>query len=190
MRASPWRTNARLTRRQRLVAALVVGALIAGFAIAYPLLVPARMIAGRAEVVDGDTLRIDDERIRLLGLDAPELAQDCSDANGAPWACGEEARAFVISRVAHRTVSCQSRRRDTYGRALAKCDAGEGDLGAMIVAAGWAVPEFDYGGEGASAQSAKLGIWSGSFMSPAEWRREHGQGNSGFWDWITSWLPR
>ena len=152
------------------------------------MLTPPTLISGRAEVVDGDTLRIADRRIRLLGLDAPELSQSCTDATGAAWDCGREARSFVVNLVSGQTVSCRSLRRDSYGRSLAKCDSGGSDLGAQIVAAGWAVPEDGYFDEANTARTAKRGIWSGTFVAPAEWRHRDSNPWSIVWSWITSWF--
>jgi endonuclease YncB( thermonuclease family) len=184
MPRSPWRQNPRIPRRYGVVAGLAVAALLAMAA----LLIPPTLISGRAEVVDGDTLRIGHERIRLTGLDAPELAQTCTDANGGSWDCGREAKAFVVSLVAGRTVTCSSARRDVYGRPLAKCDSGAGDLGAQIVDAGWAVADFGYFSEASDARLAKRGIWSGSFIAPADWRRMKSGGWPDLWGWITSWF--
>ena len=41
-------------------------------------------IIGRASVIDGDTLEIHGERIRILDIDAPESRQTCEDQDGAP----------------------------------------------------------------------------------------------------------
>jgi len=184
MPRSPWGQKAGLSPWSGAVAlAAGVGALALASG-----LVPPTTIAGPAEVVDGDTLRIRSERVRLVGLDAPELSQTCTDADNVSWACGRQARSFVVSLVSGRTVTCSGSRRDTYGRALAKCDSGSGDLGSQIVAAGWAVSDVGYLDEANAARAAKRGIWSGSFVSPAQWRR----GESGTWldpwGWITSWF--
>jgi len=52
---------------------------------------PAAAIVGIAWVIDGDTIAISGTHIRLEGVDAPELAQTCTDAASKAWACGRAA---------------------------------------------------------------------------------------------------
>ncbi len=47
-------------------------------------------VAGVASVIDGDTLEIHGQRIRLHGIDAPESRQLCR-LDGKPWQCGKDA---------------------------------------------------------------------------------------------------
>jgi endonuclease YncB( thermonuclease family) len=69
-------------------------------------------------VVDGDTLEIAGEKIRLEGIDAPESAQTCGRAKGGTWACGREAADALAKLVAQRRVSCQNKGFDKYERML------------------------------------------------------------------------
>lgn len=149
---------------------------------------PAAPLTGRAEIIDGDTLRIGATRIRLTGLDAPELDQTCAGASGSEWSCGMEAKSFAVGVVGQGPVTCLGSGRDRYGRMLAKCAVAGGDLGQAIVAAGWAVADRDYVGEEAAARDAKRGIWAGTFIAPAEWRRNHGADRPGFWEAIRAWF--
>ncbi len=184
MPAAPW-SRMRLIGWRRFRLLLVVGAgLIAAIVgLAFP--PPVTPIAGPAEVTDGDTLRIGATRIRLTGIDAPELAQTCTDQSGREWPCGAEAKAFVIGLVMHEEVSCALRGTDRYGRSLGACTASGTDIGARIVAAGWAVSDGGYFTEQENARNAARGIWSGSFIAPAEWRRSHGEGGNA-WGWLAS----
>jgi len=185
MRRSVWGRRQRFPRHLLLLAGLVV---LAVAAVALLRNEPAATpLTGRAEAVDGDTLRLGATRIRLLGLDAPELAQDCSGAGG-DWPCGAEARAFTRQVLAGHAVTCARFGRDVYGRTLARCDVDGSDLGRQIVAAGWAVSNDAYLAEQADARSAARGIWSGTFEPPAAWRRDHGAAEPGLWDWIRSWF--
>jgi endonuclease YncB( thermonuclease family) len=168
-----------------VIALLVIGVVALAAAFLQP---QGKPVTGRPDVVDGDTLRFGSLRVRLLAIDAPELDQSCTDANGTEWACGVKARAFVVGLVRNRTATCARAGRDRYGRALAKCEVDGTDIGRAIVEAGWAVAEADYAAFAAGARIAKRGIWEGQFDDPAEWRRNHGNERSGLWEWIRAWF--
>lgn len=125
-------------------------------------------------VIDGDSLRVDGQEIRLVGIDAPELHQTCRDAQGREWQCGRAAKARLVELVS-RGVDYG---RDRYGRTLAVCSASNvADLGEVLVREGYAVNfVIDYGGYPAAereAQSNRSGLWQGDFERPKDWRRRH-----------------
>ena len=134
----------------------------------------AEVIEGDARVVDGDTLDIGDERVRLAGMDAPERYQQCLDSQGRPSACGRAATDFVEAMVAG-GVSCTVSERDRYGRAVATCASGGIDVGGALVLAGLALnePRYtpDYQSEEDEARSQRRGIHAGRFVTPWDWRR-------------------
>lgn len=162
--------------RARLLGGLVtLGALIAFTVWAIPRLdrIAALQKAGSAQVADGDTLTLDHERIRLKGIDAPELHQLCRAAGG-DYACGRSARQELLRLIGDKPVTCQGWERDRYGRLLAICRAGGTELNATLVSNGWAVSYGAYGAEEAAAKAARRGLWAGDFKRPSEWRAEHG----------------
>jgi endonuclease YncB( thermonuclease family) len=126
---------------------------------------------------DGDsfTVMIDGDRrnIRLLGIDAPELAQNCRDARGRDWPCGRQAR-DVLAALAPRgaALACRSEGKDRFDRDLSRCALADGrDLAAQLVRGGWAVATTeDYLVEQDLARTRKLGLWQGEFLTPTEWR--------------------
>jgi endonuclease YncB( thermonuclease family) len=139
---------------------------------------------GRAHVVDGDTLDVAGERVRLYGIDAPELHQTCRDAGGDDYACGRAAARALENLVAGGRVTCTPLDHDRYDRDVARCrrdarNAGEAqDLGEAMVRAGQAIELSRYSGgayAGAEreARAARRGVWAGAFEEPAEWRRRH-----------------
>jgi hypothetical protein len=75
-------------------------------------------ITGRASVIDGDTIEVRGERIKLEGIDAPERGQLC-EADGQRWRCGQQAALALADRVGTRNVTCTDRGTDNYGRVLA-----------------------------------------------------------------------
>lgn len=131
-------------------------------------------ITGRASAIDGDTLVVAGQRIRLHGIDAPELAQDCEDASGRGWACGRWAAKRLAALAASGPVACEPRGRDDYGRVLATCRNGAGDLGAALVAEGGAFAyrsySLDYAGAEAEARRARRGVWQGRAQPPEAFR--------------------
>jgi endonuclease YncB( thermonuclease family) len=129
-------------------------------------------IAGRAHVIDGDSLVVSGTEIRLYGIDAPESRQICSRA-GRPWACGSSATSAMRALVADREVRCRPRVHDRYGRTVATCSVGGSDLGAAMVEAGDAMAYGAYYEEEREARDARRGIWSSSFERPASWRSHH-----------------
>ncbi len=131
-------------------------------------------VAGTATVIDGDTLDIQDQRIRLHGIDAPESRQLCSLA-GKPWQCGKDVANALAEKICRRSLACEERDRDRYGRIVAKCSVASEDLGEWMVANGWAVAyylfSYDYSRAEHRAKSARRGIWASEFIKPWEWRR-------------------
>ncbi len=132
-------------------------------------------IAGPARVIDGDTLEIEGQRIRLHGIDAPELRQSCW-LDGKVWRCGGDAASALAGKIASRAVACQELDRDRYGRIVAKCAVAGEDLGEWLVVNGWAVAyvyfSYDYTRAEQRATSARRGIWASEFDMPWRWRQK------------------
>lgn len=139
--------------------------------------VESQSISGTVTINDGDTVTINGERIRLLGIDAPEYNQSCT-RDGKKYACGSRAHEALARLIGGRAVTCTGSERDRYDRFLGVCSAGGKDLNRALVAAGWAVAYGEYFGEEKAAKAARLGMWAGEFDRPADWRRMHG-GRSG-----------
>ncbi|WP_244529199.1 thermonuclease family protein [Rhizobium sp. NFR03] len=130
-------------------------------------------VTGQPRVVDGDTLAIGRDRIRLIGIDAPERAQIC-ERGGENWECGQEARRHLARLIGKAAVACEGHADDRYGRKLAVCSAGREDLNARMVGDGFAVAFGDYETEEADARSRQAGLWGGTFDQPRDWRARHG----------------
>ena len=131
-------------------------------------------VRGAARVVDGDTLRVAGERIRLRGIDAPELDQICRK-DGAAYACGKTARAALGRLIDDQDVRCGGWERDRYRRLLAVCHAGGTEINAAMVSAGWAVAYGAYASQETDARLAGRGLWAGAFERPQAWRVSRGQ---------------
>ena len=129
-------------------------------------------MAGRARVIDGDTLDVGGVRLRLWGIDAPEKRQTCR-TGGRTWNCGGLAIAALRSRSGD--VRCESKGRDRYGRVLGVCFEVEEDVNAWLVSEGWALAyrrySTDYVEEEKEARKEKRGVHRGEFVAPWDWRR-------------------
>ncbi len=136
---------------------------------------PSPTIVGVASVIDGDTIEIHGERIRLFGIDAPESSQVCHEADGADWRCGREAALFLSDRVGRSTVRCDVRGEDRYRRRIAVCRVGRDDLGRVLVRTGLALAyrqySTDYVADETIAARSRAGLWRGEFIEPWRWRR-------------------
>lgn len=135
----------------------------------------AETLAGRASVIDGDTIELHGQRIRLHGIDAPEGGQTCETAAGKPWRCGTAAARALDGLTFGKTIVCAPQDIDRYGRIVATCEVAGLDLGGELVEQGLAVAYRSYSrayvpAEG-RARASKRGMWAGRFEMPWDWRR-------------------
>ena len=131
--------------------------------------------APTVQVIDGDTLRIGNARIRLWGVDAPELQQLCR-SQGQNYACGQRARAYLESLIRGKRVECRDLVHDRYGRSVSWCAIDGNDLAYEMVLAGWALDyrrysDGHYAAPERRARILKRGMWAGTFFAPWDWRR-------------------
>ena len=138
-------------------------------------------LSGRIHITnvsDGDSLRSGDLRIRLFGIDAPELKQRCTDQNGALWGCGMAAHRQLRGLIgAKRDLQCSLRDVDRYGRLVMQCFNGPTDIGAAMVRSGYALAYRNFSNlyiaEEEKARTSLKGVWRGTFSPPWEWRRQN-----------------
>jgi endonuclease YncB( thermonuclease family) len=134
---------------------------------------PPESLEGTPLVIDGDTIEVAGQRIRLHGIDAPEWEQTCTKG-AEQYSCGQAATTALKEMVADREVNCQGKDVDRYGRIVAVCSVGETDINARMAVLGWALAyrrySMDYVDEEATAEVSRSGMWAGEFMKPWEWR--------------------
>jgi endonuclease YncB( thermonuclease family) len=134
----------------------------------------AESLAGQASVIDGDTIEIHGQRIRLLGIDAVESRQRCI-RGGRDWNCGKDSAFALADRIGRSAIDCRGVERDRYGRLVAVCFKGTEDLNRWMVEQGWAVAyrrySTDYVAAEAAARAAGRGLWSSRFDMPWDWRK-------------------
>lgn len=130
--------------------------------------------SGPAVIVDGDTIEIGHQAIRIHGIDAPETGQKCQLPKGT-WDCSKAAIMALTAMTAGKTVRCVGNEFDDYGRLIAHCatDA-HPDIGAKLVASGlaWAFVKYsaDYIDLEMKPRRQKVGIWQSKTQPPWEYR--------------------
>ena len=151
------------------ICALAVAAIGPGLVAQHP------ETSGSAHVLDGDTIDLGGQHIRLHGIDAPEADQTCLDANRQRYRCGAVATRALAALISSNPVRCVTRDTDRFGRSIAQCFVDGADIGATLVRNGMALAYRQYSQayirEENRAREARAGIWSGSFDFPWNWRR-------------------
>ena len=128
------------------------------------------------KITDGDSLRAGDLRIRLHGIDAPEMKQICHAP--APYQCGVSAKDYLAKSIGQNaTLRCEHLDTDRYGRLVMRCFYRGIDINAGMVRAGWALAYRryapDYIADETEAKANKRGLWAGTFDTPEAWRRKN-----------------
>ena len=132
-------------------------------------------ITGKPRVIDGDTIHIGDTKIRLHGIDAPEMKQTCRTSKGKEQMCGVLAKQALERLVKGQDVTCKGDTRDRYKRLIAVCYVGQLNINEQMVADGWALAyrrySTDYVRAETLAKSRREGMWRTEFVPPWIWRK-------------------
>jgi endonuclease YncB( thermonuclease family) len=149
------------------------------------LLLPVTLTAapdGRVRVIDADTWDVGGKRVRLYGIDAPELAQTCTNRQGVEWACGRWATDQVRARYGGRVATCSAVTTDRYGRIVARCFIAGRDVGRALVSDGLAFAyrrySMDYDLEEKQAAVNDRGLHASRVQSPAAYRADGRTGSA------------
>lgn len=132
-------------------------------------------LSGKAVVLDGDSLMLGATAVRLYGVDAFEARQTCQ-RGGKRLACGAAATLALRALTNGKTVTCEKRSEDAYGRTVAACQVDGMDLGAALVRRGHALAYLRYSNayaaQEAAARAAGAGVWAAgtAFEPPWRWR--------------------
>lgn len=130
-------------------------------------------VQGTARVIDGDTINIGGQSIRLHGIDAPESGQHCNARSGRLYTCGVASQEYLRSLVG-RSVVCTGTTVDAYDRLIGICHSKGVELNRQMVLAGHAVAykkySNDYVTDEIQASREQRGLWAGSFEMPWDFR--------------------
>ena len=146
----------------------------------------AKEISGIPRVIDGDTVHINSHKIRLEGIDAPEIKQYCKKpllkfsaiigfTINKDYPCGLISKKRLIEKIKKSKIVCYSTSKDRYRRYIATCYLKNLNLNKWMVRNGYAVAYLRYSKQYLTdenyAKLEKLGIWEGTFTLPEKWRK-------------------
>ena len=131
------------------------------------------LFASHVTVIDGDTIRLGDVKIRFSGIDAPEINQTCVASEGKV-ACGKISKDILIAKVTNNKISCSDEGKDVYGRILGECFVNGESLSSYLVREGFAFAYRKYSNnyiqDEEYAKFNNLGMWSMEFEYPWDYR--------------------
>ena len=142
-------------------------------------------ISGNAQIIDGDTIKINSKKIRLYGIDAPEFKQTCKKTYltisfmsfTKDYMCGEASADKLIKKINKQKLNCNILDVDRYKRLIGECFKRNINLNSWMVSNGYAVAYRKYSKKYVSdeinAKNNKLGIWQGKFEMPWDYRRKN-----------------
>ena len=128
------------------------------------------------KITDGDTIRINGEKIRFSGIDTPELRQTCLK-QGIEVPCGIEAKQILMDKIADNKIVCIREGKDQYKRSLAECFVNDESLSSYLVKSGYAFAYRRYSKKFIAdedfARTNKIGMWAMEFDYPWVWRKKN-----------------
>jgi endonuclease YncB( thermonuclease family) len=128
------------------------------------------------KIIDGDTIHLNNEKIRFTGIDTPELKQTCKK-NSEIIYCGIEARQLLIDKIGKDKVICVREGKDRYKRTLAECFVNDLSLSRYLVREGYAFAYRKYSKKFINdedfAKKNNMGMWSMNFEYPWDWRKKN-----------------
>ena len=142
-------------------------------------------ITGYAKIIDGDTIKIRNKKIRLHGIDAPEKKQTCKKpyliigifSFTKSYLCGQVSTHKLTKKINNQIIKCKIKDVDRYNRLIGECYKRNQNLNSWLVSNGYAVAYRKYSkkyiSDEMNAKNNKLGIWQGKFEMPWDFRRKN-----------------
>ena len=128
------------------------------------------------KIIDGDTIRLNNEKIRFTGIDTPELKQTCNK-NSEIIYCGIKAKQLLIDKIGKNNITCIREGKDQYKRTLAECFVNDLSLSRFLVREGYAFAYRKYSKKFINdedfARKNNIGMWSMKFEYPWDWRKKN-----------------
>jgi endonuclease YncB( thermonuclease family) len=141
-------------------------------------------ISVNAQIIDGDTIKINSKKIRLYGIDAPEFKQMCKKPYlkiifftfTKDYPCGKISTQKLRKKINNKVITCKILDVDRYNRFIGECYKRNLNLNSWLVSNGYAVAYRKYSKKYVSneinAKNEKKGLWQGKFEMPWDFRRK------------------
>ena len=146
----------------------------------------SRSISGKADIIDGDSIKIKGQSIRLVGIDAPEKKQLCKKPYlnlfiftfSKSYPCGETSTNSLKKFINNQIILCKiEEKKDFFKRYLGTCFKDKSNINSWLVKNGHALAFRKYSkkylNEELYAKNNKIGLWQGTFEMPWEWRKKN-----------------
>ena len=134
-----------------------------------------KIIEGKPIIIDGDTIHIGKNKIRLHGIDAPETNQKCT-LDEETWNCGIQSTLALKNFILDKEVYCEIIDIDQYKRFVGICFVDNKNMNKYMVRNGWAIAYRYYSTlfveDEEIAQKQKSGIWQDTFIEPYLFRKK------------------
>ena len=141
------------------------------------------LISGKAKIIDGDTLKINNKKIRFSGIDAPESyffgKKQLCVLNNINILCGKLSKEKLIEKIGNQVVDCKiEKNKDQYSRLIGECFIKNESLSVFMVKNGYAFdyPKYSNGKfrkQQIYAKKFSLGLWQMQFEYPWIWRKKN-----------------
>ena len=135
------------------------------------------------KIIDGDTIKLNGERIRFSGIDSPEsvyrkIYKQFCYLNEDKIDCANLATLHLKKKIGENSINCErEKNKDFFGRTVAECFVNGESLSKFMVRSGYAFDFVEYSKkkyaeDEAYAKKNKLGLWVMEFEYPWEWRKK------------------
>ena len=141
------------------------------------------LISGKPKIIDGDTLKINNKKIRFSGIDAPESyffgKKQLCILNNIEIQCGKLSKEKLIEKIGNHVVDCKiEKNKDQYSRLIGECFLKNKSLSVFMVKNGYAFdyPKYSNGKfrkHQIHAKNLSLGLWKMQFEYPWIWRKKN-----------------
>ena len=134
------------------------------------------LISGKPKIIDGDTLKINNKKIRFSGIDAPESyffgKKQLCILNNIEILCGKLSKEKLVEKIGDQIVNCKiEKNKDQYSRLIGECFTNSESLSVFMVKNGYAFdyPKYSNGkfrNHQIFAKKFSLGLWQMQFEYP------------------------